>query len=79
MDNHWAICGRDEHPEIPPYHRATLILPLLPVREKVEGSRTRFKGILWNIEQSEEVVFAHQAIQGFCRLRGFTRGVLHEY
>jgi hypothetical protein len=27
------------------------------------------KGTLWNIEQNAEVVFAHEALQGFCRSR----------
>jgi hypothetical protein len=49
------------------------------VGEKAEGIRTRFKGILGNIGQQEEVVFANQAIHGFYRSRGFTRGVLREY
>jgi hypothetical protein len=44
------------------------------VREKAEGNGTRFKGILWNIEQYNEVGFAHHTIQGFYRSRGFTQG-----
>jgi hypothetical protein len=37
------------------------IIPLPRIKEKAEGNRTRFKGILWNIEQEEEVAFAQEA------------------
>jgi hypothetical protein len=46
-------------------------------REKSESNRTRFKGILCNMEQYEDIDSSHQAIQGFYRSRGFTLGVLH--